>query len=480
MVNLDKDLIGHEFSLKDIIVCEGHSDFAVEDVDLSTYISRNIKINIPIIAAAMDTVCESEMAIALALQGGIGTIHNNLSIEKQAQEIERVKKYEAILIEKPITISPDEKIANLDELIDKTDYSNIPVVRGQKLVGMITKNHYLMEDMDLSVSEKMTKIGNNLVYVEYSKIKDNVVNNIKQLFKSTIVSAIPIVEYNGDLKYLVTRTDLSNQEKYKNVCRDEKGRLKVLAAIDTREYKERMEACDAAGADSFVVDTSHGYCIYPEETVRFAKKTYQDKDIIAGNVVTKEGVKYLIDAGADGVKINIGVSDICTTTEDVGIGRPEGSAVYECANVAREYNVPCIADGGAKSPGDILKYLTLGAPAVMTGNLLAGTDEAPVKDDLSKSKGVRVYRGMGSPKAMLEGGEKRYFLGGKLKYPEGIEKEVPYRGSVSEWVPLLMQGLKQGMQKAGGRNIEELYKVGRIVPRSLLGYEHGIKPVGIE
>lgn len=447
----------------DVLLVPGYSEVLPKDVDVSTQLTRGIKLNIPLVSAAMDTVTEARTAIALAQEGGIGIIHRNLSIADQALEVDKVKKSESGMILNPITVHPDQKIYEALELMKRYRISGVPVTKDGKLVGILTNRDLRFEKrLDEKISTVMTK--ENLITAPVGiSLEES-----KEILHRHRIEKLLVVDEHNNLKGLITIKDIEKMRKYPNSCKDSLGRLRVGAAIGPgKDREERVEALIKAGVDVLVVDTAHGHSKDVIETVLDIKENYPDIQVIAGNVATREGVLALIKAGADGVKVGVGPGSICTTRIIAGVGVPQLSAIMETAEVSKKYGVPIIADGGIKFSGDITKAIAAGASSVMIGNLFAGTDETPGEIVLYQGRSYKVYRGMGSIEAMKEGSKDRYFQEGvesetKL-VPEGIEGRVPYRGALSFCVQQLVGGLKAGMGYVGARNISELQEKARFI-----------------
>ena len=449
----------------DVLLVPQRSDVLPRDVDVSTWLTRNIRINIPLVSAAMDTVTEAELAIALARQGGIGIIHKNMSIEEQAREVDKVKRSESGMIVHPITMRPWQKIGEALEVMARYRISGVPVtLEDGTLVGILTNRDLRFEtDMNKKIEELMTK--DNLITVK----EGITLEEAKKLLHKYRIEKLLVVDDNFKLKGLITIKDIEKIRKYPNACKDELGRLRVGAAVGVApDTMERVEALVEAGVDVICVDTAHGHSELVIETVKRIKQKFPEKDVIAGNVATAEGAEDLIKAGADAVKVGIGPGSICTTRVVAGVGVPQITAIMWVAKVADKYGVPVIADGGIKYSGDITKALAAGASSVMIGNLFAGTKESPGEIVLYQGRSYKVYRGMGSIDAMKKGSKDRYFrddynVEEKKLVPEGIEGRVPYRGPVADMVHQLVGGLKAGMGYCGARNIEELRKKARFV-----------------
>ncbi len=448
----------------DVLLLPSLSGIMPKDVDLSTYLTKNIKLNMPLLSAAMDTVTEAKTAICIAQEGGIGIIHRNMSIEDQAHEVEKVKKSESGMIVDPITISPDHRIKDVLELMAKYRISGIPVTRGRKLAGIITNRDLRFEtNFDEKVENVMTK--ENLVTVkEGISLEDS-----KKMLHKHKIEKLLVVDKNFNLKGLITIKDIEKMRKFPNSCKDHLGRLRVGAAVGVSNDRDaRVEALIKAGCDVIVVDTAHGHSENVINSVREIKKNFKNVQLIAGNIATKEGCEALIKAGCDGVKIGVGPGSICTTRIIAGIGVPQITAILEVTKSARKNGIPVIADGGIKFSGDITKALASGADTVMIGNLFAGTDESPGEMVLYQGRTYKVYRGMGSLEAMKEGKTRdRYSIDedeveSKI-VPEGIEGRVPYRGSLSICINQLIGGVKAGMGYVGCQNLRELQEKSKFI-----------------
>ncbi|MCE1226229.1 MAG: IMP dehydrogenase [Geobacteraceae bacterium] len=448
----------------DVLLVPAHSLVLPRDVNLSTRLSRNIPLNIPLVSAAMDTVTESRAAIAMAREGGIGIIHKNFSIAAQAQEVDKVKKSESGMIVDPITMRPTQKIREALEMMSRYRISGVPITKANgKLVGILTNRDLRFEtDYDLPISARMTK--RNLVTVPVG----TTLEQAKEHLKHTRVEKLLVVDDARFLKGLITIKDIEKVKKYPNSCKDSLGRLRVGAAVGpTAEMEARMEALLKAGADVIVIDTAHGHSQGVIDAVIRAKSTFPGVEIIAGNIATAEAAAALIKAGADGIKVGIGPGSICTTRVVAGVGVPQITAIMECARVAHQHGVPVIADGGIKFSGDLPKAVTAGADVIMIGSLFAGTEESPGDTVLYQGRTYKSYRGMGSIGAMKEGSKDRYFqsdVGDDVKLvPEGIEGMVPLRGPLSANIHQLIGGLRSGMGYTGSATIKELQDNGRFI-----------------
>ncbi len=447
----------------DILLEPAKSDVIPSEVDITTRLSRNIPLNIPLLSAAMDTVTDSRMAIALAQQGGIGIIHKNMSVQSQADEVDRVKRSESGMIVNPITMSPDQKIHEAMAVMKKYRISGLPITRAGRLVGILTNRDLRFETrMDVKISELMTK--HNLITVPVG----TTLEKAKSILHRHRVEKLPVVDSKRRLKGLITVKDIQKRIAYPNACKDSLGRLRVGAAVGaTGDFVERASALVKAGVDVLVVDTAHGHSARVIAAVKEIKRRFPGVDLVAGNIATEEGARALALAGADALKIGMGPGSICTTRVVTGAGVPQITAILSCAKVAQREGIPLIADGGIKYSGDVTKAIAAGADSVMVGSLFAGTDESPGETVLYQNRSYKVYRGMGSLEAMKAGSRDRYgqegtFYEGKL-VPEGIEGMVPYKGSVEVMIPQLTGGLRAGMGYCGCRNIAELKKRARFI-----------------
>lgn len=437
----------------DVLLIPKASKVLPRNVDTSTYLTKKIKLNIPIMSAGMDTVTESRMAIAIAREGGIGVIHKNMTIEQQALEVDRVKRSEHGVIWDPIFLSPENKILEADALMAQYKISGIPITENGKLVGIITNRDLrFVQNYDQPIGNVMTK--ENLVT---APVGTNLAE-AKEILQKYKIEKLPLVDENYMLKGLITIKDIEKSRQFPLSAKDERGRLAVAAAVGiSEETLDRIAGLVEAKVDAIVLDTAHGHSKSVVDMVKTVKKNYPDIDVIAGNVATSEAVKDLIEAGADAVKVGIGPGSICTTRVVAGIGVPQITAVYECYQEAKKYNIPIIADGGIKYSGDITKAIAAGGSVVMLGSLLAGTEESPGEMEIYQGRNYKVYRGMGSIGAMKRGSKDRYFQSRSLKLvPEGVEGRVPYKGSLSDTIFQLIGGLKSGMGYCGCENILDL------------------------
>ncbi len=439
----------------DVLLLPAKSDILPGQVDISTSLTNNIKINTPIVSAAMDTVTEANLAIAMAREGGIGFIHRALPLKRQVMEVDKVKKSESGMIIDPITLQPDEKISKALDIMRKYRISGVPITKGDKLVGILTNRDLKFEtDFEKKASQVMTKKG-LITASEGIGLEE-----AKKVLHKHKIEKLPIVDKGAKLLGLITIKDIEKREKYPNACKDSMGRLRVGAALGVgRDAITRGVALEKAGVDVLVIDTAHGHSKRVINTVRELRKKLPDMDIIAGNVATAEATEDLISAGVNAVKVGVGPGSICTTRIIAGAGVPQITAVAECAEMADRYGIPVIADGGIKFSGDITKAIAAGASAVMVGGLFAGTDESPGELILFQGRSYKVYRGMGSLGAMESGSKDRYAQEGvesKKLVPEGVEGRVPYKGLLSSSVHQLIGGLRSGMGYCGCVSIEEL------------------------
>jgi len=439
----------------DVLLVPRRSEvFGPKQVDVSTTLGKTLKLNIPLLSSAMDTVTEAALAIAIAREGGIGIIHKNMSIAQQAEEVDRVKRSESGVITNPFSLTPEHKVYHAEELMGKYRISGVPIVdNNNRLIGIITNRDLrFIHDFSMNISEVMTK--DNLVTAPVG----TTLAEAEVILQQHKIEKLPLVDENNELKGLITIKDIEKAIQFPNAAKDVQGRLVVGAAIGvSKEWKERADALVAAGVDAIVVDSAHGHHINILNTVRSLREAYPELLIIAGNVATGEGTRDLIEAGASVVKVGIGPGSICTTRVIAGIGVPQITAIYDCATVAREYGAQIIADGGIKYSGDITKALAAGADAVMVGSLLAGTEESPGEQEIFQGRRFKVYRGMGSLGAMKEGSKDRYFQEDETKLvPEGIEGRVAYKGPLKDTVHQLVGGLVQGMGYCGTRTLKEL------------------------
>ncbi len=470
MVETEK-LLKEALTFDDVLLVPNYSEVLPHEVDVSTNITKGIKLNIPIVSAAMDTVTDARLAIALAREGGLGVIHRNMPIDQQAREVEKVKKSESGMILNPVTVNPEASVKEALEIMERYRISGVPVVDNEgKLVGILTNRDLRFikaTDYHKPVSLFMTKDG---LITAREGITLEEATDILQKYK---VEKLPIVDEKGRIKGLITIKDIMKRKKYPNACKDSLGRLRVGAAVGTGEDTlERVSALINVGVDIIVVDTAHGHSKRVLEIVEMIKGNFPEIPVIAGNIATAEGARALIEAGADAVKVGVGPGSICTTRIIAGVGIPQITAILEVYSVTKEYGIPIVADGGIRYSGDIVKALAAGADAVMLGNLLAGTEEAPGETIYYQGRAYKVYRGMGSLGAMMSRlSSDRYGQDKTEKFvPEGIEGRVPYKGKLSDIVYQLVGGLRSGMGYTGCRNIEELKEKAKFVRITWAGY----------
>lgn len=454
---LGKKIIGKAITYDDLLLVPAKSSVLPRDTDLRTTLTRQIPLNIPILSAAMDTVTESEMAVAIAREGGIGILHKNMSIKSQAEEVDRVKRSESGMIQKPITLTPNQIVAEAIELMKKYSISGIPIVNQEKLVGILTNRDLRFQpNLGLPISEVMTSA--NLITAPVG----TTLEEAEVILQKHRIEKLPVVDKNGKLKGLITFKDIQKKKRHPNACKDKHGRLRVGAAVGiTLDTLDRISALVSAGLDVIVIDTAHGHTRGVIEMIKRVRAKF-DIEIIAGNVATAEGTKDLIRAGADAVKVGIGPGSICTTRVIAGVGVPQVTAIIECSKVAAKSKIPIIADGGIKQTGDIAKAIAAGADSVMIGGLFAGVEESPGEKVLYEGRSYKVYRGMGSLEAMKIGSKDRYFQDTEddiqKLVPEGIEGRVPFKGNLADTVHQMIGGLRAAMGYCGCRTISEMKK----------------------
>ena len=453
-------IIGEGITFDDVLLVPSYSQVIPNQVDLSTYLTKKIKLNIPMMSAGMDTVTEHRMAIAMARQGGIGIIHKNMSIEAQAEEVDKVKRSENGVITDPFSLTPDHTLGDADALMGKFRISGVPITEGKKLVGIITNRDLKFEkDFSKKIKECMTSEG-------LITAKEGIsLEEAKAILAKSRKEKLPIVDDNFNLKGLITIKDIEKTIKYPLAAKDSQGRLLCGAAVGiTANCLERVAALVEAKVDVVVLDSAHGHSQNVLNCVKMIKEAYPELQIIAGNVATAEGTKALIEAGADAVKVGIGPGSICTTRVVAGIGVPQITAIMDAYSAAKEYGIPIIADGGIKFSGDLTKAIAAGGNVCMMGSMFAGCDEAPGTFELYQGRKYKVYRGMGSIAAMENGSKDRYFqTDAKKLVPEGVEGRVAYKGSVEDTIFQLMGGLRSGMGYCGTSTIEQLKDNGRFV-----------------
>ena len=453
-------IIGEGITFDDVLLVPAYSEIIPNEVDLHTRLTRTIDLSIPLISAGMDTVTESRMAIAMARQGGIGVIHKNMSIERQAEEVDKVKRSENGVITDPFYLSPEHTLAEANELMAKYRISGVPITVGKKLVGIITNRDLLFEtDYSKKIKESMTSEG--LITANEGITLDEA----KQILAKVRKEKLPIVDKDGNLKGLITIKDIEKQIQYPNSSKDAQGRLRCAAAVGvTPDILDRIDPLVNAKVDAIVVDTAHGHSSNVLKTIKLIKDAYKDLQVIAGNVATADATKKLIEAGADAVKVGIGPGSICTTRIVAGIGVPQITAIMNCYEMAKKYDIPIIADGGIKYSGDMTKAIAAGANSCMMGSIFAGCDESPGDYELFQGRKYKVYRGMGSIAAMECGSKDRYFQSDAKKLvPEGVEGRVAYKGTVEDVIFQLVGGIRSGMGYCGTKTIEELKENGQFV-----------------
>ncbi len=453
-------IIGEGITFDDVLLVPAYSEVIPNQVDLKTHLTQKIQLNIPLMSAGMDTVTEHRMAIAMARQGGIGVIHKNMSIEEQAEEVDKVKRSENGVITDPFSLSPNHTLKDAEELMAKFRISGVPITEGRRLVGIITNRDLKFEtDFSKSVRECMT--SENLITA-----KEGVtLEEAKEILAAARKEKLPIVDENGNLKGLITIKDIEKQIKYPLSAKDAQGRLLCAAGVGiTANILERVDALVNAKVDAVVIDTAHGHSANVLKVVRMVRDAYPKLQIIAGNVATAEATEALIQAGVDSVKVGIGPGSICTTRIVAGIGVPQITAVMDAYSAAKKHGIPIIADGGIKYSGDLTKAIAAGANVCMMGSIFAGCDESPGIFELYQGRKYKVYRGMGSIAAMENGSKDRYFQADAKKLvPEGVEGRVAYKGLVEDTVFQLLGGLRAGMGYCGAKDIETLKETGRFV-----------------
>ncbi|MEA4916156.1 IMP dehydrogenase [Proteiniphilum sp.] len=471
-------IIMEGLTFDDLLLVPSYSEVLPKNVDLSTQFSRNISLNIPMVSAAMDTVTETTMAIAIAREGGIGVIHKNMSIAEQAKQVRAVKRAENGMILNPISITPDRKVSDALTMMSEFKIGGIPVVDGDdRLVGIVTNRDLRFEkSMEKRIEEVMTK--DKLVTTRQTTNLEDAAEILQQ----HKIEKLPVVDSNNRLVGLITYKDITKAKDKPFACKDEQGRLRVAAGIGvTHDSIERATALIEAGVDAIVIDTAHGHSKGVGEMLKLVKKTFPDIDIVVGNIATADAARFLVDAGADAVKVGIGPGSICTTRVIAGVGVPQLSAIYEVASALKGTGVPVIADGGLRYSGDIVKALAAGGSSVMMGSLLAGTEESPGETIIFNGRKFKSYRGMGSLSAMQQGSKDRYFQDVeddiKKLVPEGIEARVPFKGTLQEVIYQMVGGLRSGMGYCGAANIERLHEA-RFTRISAAGYAeshpHGV------
>lgn len=459
-------ILKQAYTFDDVLLVPQKSEVLPRDVDTSTYLTKKIKLNIPFMSAGMDTVTEAKMAIAIAREGGIGIIHKNMSIEAQAEEVDKVKRSESGVITNPFHLTPEHNLADADNLMGRYRISGVPIVEGTKLVGIITNRDMRFEkDHSRKIKEVMTK--ENII----TSVVGTTLEQAEQILRKYKIEKLPLVDENFNLKGLITIKDIEKAVKFPNSAKDSRGRLLTGAAVGvTLDMMDRVTALYTAGVDVITLDTAHGHSKGVLDAVTLIKNKYPELDVIGGNVATAEATRELILAGCDCVKVGIGPGSICTTRVVAGIGVPQLTAVMDCAEEAKKYGVPIIADGGIKYSGDVVKALAGGAGVVMMGSMFAGCEESPGEEEIFQGRKFKVYRGMGSISAMLKGSSDRYFQEGNKKLvPEGVEGRVPYKGTIGDTLYQLVGGLKSGMGYCGSRTISELVEKSVFVVQTSAG-----------
>ncbi len=457
---IDERIALEGLTFDDVLLIPAYSEVLPREVDLHGRFSRNIQLNIPIVSAAMDTVTEAPMAIALAREGGIGVIHKNMSIAAQASEVRRVKRAENGMIMDPVTIHKDQTVGDALRIMSENHIGGIPVVdENNILVGIVTNRDVRFQtDMDMRIEKVMTSDG--LVTIMDNQTDREYVRKVLQEHK---VEKLPVVDARGRIVGLITFKDITKEKLHPNACKDTKGRLRVAAGVGiTADALERVKALVAEGVDAVVLDSAHGHSKGVIDKLKEIKASFPEIDVVVGNVATAEAAKALVDAGADGIKVGIGPGSICTTRIVAGVGVPQLTAIFECAKQAHKSGVPIIADGGLRYSGDVVKALAAGGDCVMCGSMFAGTEEAPGETIIYNGRKFKTYRGMGSLDAMAAGSKDRYFQSNETEtkklVPEGIVGRVPYKGTLEETVYQLIGGLRSGMGYCGARDITELQK----------------------
>jgi IMP dehydrogenase len=459
-------ILKQAYTFDDVLLVPNKSEVLPKDVSLKTNLTKKIQINVPIISAGMDTVTEAKMAIAIAREGGIGVIHKNMSIEKQAIEVDRVKRQENGVITDPFHLAPDNTVEEALNLMSKYRISGVPITVGEKLVGIITNRDIAFET---NYSQKISNImtSENLITAS----EHTTVEEAKEILKRHKIEKLPLVDKDNNLKGLITIKDIEKVKQFPNAAKDERGRLLCGAAVGvTGDMMERVDALVKASVDVITVDTAHGHSQGVMDAVKSIKAKYPELQIIAGNVATAEATRDLIEAGTDCIKVGIGPGSICTTRVVAGVGVPQLTAVMDCVEEANKYGVPVIADGGIKYSGDIVKSLAAGAKVVMMGSMLAGCEEAPGEVEIYQGRSYKVYRGMGSVGAMACGSRDRYFQEeGKKLVPEGVEGRVPYKGVVADTIYQLVGGIRSGMGYLGAPTLEDLFQNAKFVVQTSAG-----------
>ena len=459
--NTAEKFVKEGLTFDDVLLIPAESSVLPTDIELSTRLTGKIRLNAPLISAAMDTVTESELAISMAREGGIGIIHKNMPIDMQASEVEKVKRSENGVITNPFFLHPENKVYEAEELMHNYKVSGVPIVNAEgKLVGIITnRDMRFLTDMDMDIGEVMTK--DNLVTAPVGTTHEQA----REILAKRKIEKLPLVDEQGYLRGLITIKDIQKATKYPNSAKDERGRLLCGAALGvTTDVLDRAGALLSAGADVLVLDSAHGHSVNIAKTTEKIKNAFPDCQLIVGNIATAEAAEFLIKAGADAIKVGIGPGSICTTRIVSGIGVPQVTAIYDVACVASKYDIPVIADGGIKYSGDLVKSIAAGADTIMIGSLFAGCEESPGESEIYQGRRFKVYRGMGSIAAMEKGSRDRYFQTGTKKLvPEGVEGRVPYKGPLADTVYQLLGGLRSGMGYCGCKTIPELQERGQFI-----------------
>ncbi len=459
--NTAEKFVKEGLTFDDVLLIPAESSVLPTDIELSTRLTGKIRLNAPLISAAMDTVTESELAISMAREGGIGIIHKNMPIDMQASEVEKVKRSENGVITNPFFLHPENKVYEAEQLMHNYKVSGVPIVNGEgKLVGIITnRDMRFLTDMSMDIGEVMTK--DNLVTAPVGTTHEQA----REILAKRKIEKLPLVDENGYLRGLITIKDIQKATKYPNSAKDERGRLLCGAAIGvTADVLDRAGALLSAGADVLVLDSAHGHSMNIAKTTEKVKNAFPDCQLIVGNIATAAAAEFLIKAGADAIKVGIGPGSICTTRIVSGIGVPQVTAIYDVACVAAKYDIPVIADGGIKYSGDLVKSIAAGADTIMIGSLFAGCEESPGESEIYQGRRFKVYRGMGSIAAMEKGSRDRYFQTGTKKLvPEGVEGRVPYKGPLADTVYQLLGGLRSGMGYCGCKTIPDLQQRGQFI-----------------
>ena len=469
-LDLDMRIIQEALTFDDVLLVPAHSNVLPRDVDLSSQLTREIRLNVPLLSAAMDTVTDSRLAIAMAQEGGMGIIHKNMSSEMQANEVRKVKKYESGVIKDPITVGPDISISDVLEITRANNISGVPVVDKEKLLGIVTSRDLRFEThLDDPVSKIMTS-KERLVTVEEGASLDEV----QALLHKHRIEKVLVVNDRFELRGMITVKDIQKSSEHPNACKSEQGQLRVGAAVGVGAgTEERVDALIQADVDVIVVDTAHGHSQSVLDTVKWVKKTYPDVQVIGGNIATEKAAQALIEFGADALKVGIGPGSICTTRIVAGVGVPQITAIDNVVKVAHKQNIPVIADGGIRYSGDVAKAIAAGADTIMVGSLFAGTKESPGDVELYQGRSYKTYRGMGSIGAMQQGSSDRYFQDGEVEknklVPEGIEGRVPYKGSITSILQQLLGGVRSSMGYVGCNNIQEMHAKTEFVKISSAG-----------